>query len=71
MGLGTALGRGALWAQALTFALAGLVPPGRASADEGMWPLHQPPLAWAARDTVAAIPQAPNDYVMLRYVRMK
>ncbi|MGE0723654.1 MAG: ABC transporter substrate-binding protein [Alphaproteobacteria bacterium] len=34
-------------------------------------PLHQPPLAWAARDTVANLPQAPNDYVMLRYVRMK
>lgn len=52
MGLGTALGRGALWAQALAFSLAGLAPlaPGRALADEGMWPLHQPPLAaWQAQ----------------------
>ena len=34
-------------------------------------PLHQPPLAWATRDTVASLPQSPNDYVMVRYVRMK
>ncbi|MGE0723655.1 MAG: ABC transporter substrate-binding protein [Alphaproteobacteria bacterium] len=34
-------------------------------------PLHQPPLAWAARDTVANLPQSPNDYVMVRFIRMK
>jgi peptide/nickel transport system substrate-binding protein len=39
--------------------------------DFGHIPLFQPPLAWGVRDTVASIPQSPNDYVMLRYVRMK
>ena len=36
----------------------------------GHIPLHQPPLAWAARDVVVSLPQASNDYVMLRYVRI-
>ena len=34
-------------------------------------PLHQQALAWAVRDTVAHIPQPPDDSPMPRYVRMK
>ena len=46
MGLGNALGRGALGVRALAYALAGLpLFAAPVLADEGMWPLHQPPLA--------------------------
>ena len=39
--------------------------------DFGHIPLHQQALAWGVRETVSAIPQAANDAVMLKYVRMK
>ncbi|BBK38893.1 ABC transporter substrate-binding protein [Allostella sp. ATCC 35155] len=39
--------------------------------DFGHIPLHQQALAWGVRDSVAGIPQAANDAVMLKYVRMK
>lgn len=34
-------------------------------------PVHQQALAWAVRDSVAFIPQPPDDSPMPRYIRMK
>ncbi|MGE0724706.1 MAG: ABC transporter substrate-binding protein, partial [Alphaproteobacteria bacterium] len=39
--------------------------------DFGHIPLHQQALAWGVRDSVAHIPQPPNDSVMVRFIRMK
>ncbi|MGE0717630.1 MAG: ABC transporter substrate-binding protein [Alphaproteobacteria bacterium] len=39
--------------------------------DYGHIPLHQQALAWGVRDTVAVIPQPPNDAVVVRAIRMK
>ncbi|BBK29816.1 peptide/nickel transport system substrate-binding protein [Stella humosa] len=39
--------------------------------DFGHIPLHQQALAWAIRDTVVTLPQAPNDALMVRFVKMK
>ncbi|MGE0717916.1 MAG: ABC transporter substrate-binding protein [Alphaproteobacteria bacterium] len=39
--------------------------------DFGHIPLHQQALAWGVRDTVAELPQAANDAVMPKYIRMK
>ncbi|BBK40583.1 ABC transporter substrate-binding protein [Allostella vacuolata] len=42
-----------------------------AKADFSHIPVHQQALAWAVRDSVAFIPQPPDDSPMPRYVRMK
>ncbi|MGE0723656.1 MAG: ABC transporter substrate-binding protein [Alphaproteobacteria bacterium] len=42
-----------------------------AKEDYSHIPLHQQALAWAVRDSVAFIPQPPDDSPMPRYVRMK
>ncbi|MCC7276460.1 MAG: ABC transporter substrate-binding protein [Alphaproteobacteria bacterium] len=39
--------------------------------DFGHIPLHQQTLAWGVRDSVAYIPQPPNDSVHVRFVKMK
>ncbi|MGE0724705.1 MAG: ABC transporter substrate-binding protein [Alphaproteobacteria bacterium] len=39
--------------------------------DFGHIPLHQQALAWGVRDSVAYIPQPPNDSVHVRFVKMK
>ncbi|MCC7271565.1 MAG: ABC transporter substrate-binding protein [Alphaproteobacteria bacterium] len=39
--------------------------------DFGHIPLHQQALAWGVRDSVAVLPQPPNDAVVVRFVKMK